>query len=499
MYGDDQFSGVIHEFRIWNGAVSPLYIAVAAAAGPSVVATNLAPQSLTVTVTNSAMTAGLAQPASVVGNFSGASGVAVTSFVTNWTSSNPSVLTVDGNGMVTAVNTGSASVSATINGVTGTSALISVAPSKPIVTRQPPASQARLAGGSLNATVENIGSPPFVYRWFRNDAGHLVSSAATGAFTLSNLLTSDAGSYFCVISNQYGMATSSILGLTIVQPTRYEQGLLAFQPAAYWPLAETSGAVARDLVGGVDGVYVGGCALGHPGPAPTMFGGGSRAVEFDGSSAYVDIPGGAFNFTGPLTAMAWVRVLTTPGFAGVFGHGDASWRMTVNNFGQPGASDGNAPDATSAASIEDGNWHMLAYVYSGPAGSGNGQLYVDGELAAAQDVGAAPAGDNLDVWIGGAPDYGSGRLINADFAHAAVFAQALSSDDIADLYAGIYPRPVRLSVALAGAEIKMTWPAGTLLQASNVRGPWTAITSAVSPYTAAVGPTNQFFQLLVNP
>ena len=68
VYGDPQFSGTIYELRIWDGAVSPLYLAVSAAAGPSVVVTNLTPTSVSVTVTTS-MIQGQTQQAAVVGNF----------------------------------------------------------------------------------------------------------------------------------------------------------------------------------------------------------------------------------------------------------------------------------------------------------------------------------------------------------------------------------------------------------------------------------------------
>ena len=138
-YGDTQFQGTIYEFRIWNGVVSPLYLAVSAIAGPSVVVTNLTPSSVSVYVSTS-MIAGQTQQAAVVGNFVNASGVTVTGAATNWISSNPGVLTVNSSGLVTAVNTGSATVSATVNGVTGTSASITVPTSLPIITQEPAAS-----------------------------------------------------------------------------------------------------------------------------------------------------------------------------------------------------------------------------------------------------------------------------------------------------------------------------------------------------------------------
>jgi hypothetical protein len=497
VYGDDQFSGTVYEFRIWNGVVSPLYLAVSAVAGPSYVETNLTPTSLTVTVTNSSMAAGASQQAAVTGSFQHASGVTVTSSVTNWMSSNSSVLTANSTGLITAVNTGSATVSATINGVTGTSSAITVTASGPTITQEPEAAETLLAGATLTASVSNIGSPPFFYRWYFNNGANPISTSASSTLTLSNLLAAQAGSYTCVVSNQIGTATSSVLNLTIIAPNLYQQSLLSLNPMAYWPLSETSGTTAYDVVGGNNGTYIGGCTLAQSGPTNSFFGSTSRSVLFDGSSGYVDIPEGPFNITGSITTIAWVNVSSVPNFAGVFGHGDASWRMSVSTSGEPGASDGTAGDATSPTSIADGNWHMVAYTYTGIPGSSNGQLYVDGVPMAVDSVTTAPAGDSLDVWIGGSPDYGTSRLINAKIANAAIYPQALTGTQIQDLYTGVYAGTVHLGASRSGSNITLTWPAGTLLQSTNVLGPWTTNTAAVSPYVVPATNKQQFFRALV--
>ncbi len=495
---DPQFQGMICEFRIWNGVVSPLYLAVSAVAGPSVVVTNLTPVSVNVAVTNAAMVAGRTQQASATGTFSAAPGVPVTSFVTNWTSSNPGVLTVNGNGAVTAVNTGSATVSATVNGVTGTSSAISVTTSQPIITQQPQASVSLLAGATLNASVVNIGTPPFTYRWYFNNGANPISNAATPTLTIPNLKTTDAGSYTCVVSNLYGTAPSSALSLTVISPTPYQLSLLSLNPIAYWPLTETTGTVAHDLAGNYNGTYNGGYLLAQSGPTNSFLGTPSRSAFFDGTSAYVDIPGSPFDIFGSMTTVIWVEVLSSPKFAGLFGRGDASWRMSVNSSGQPGASVGNAADATSSISIADGNWHMVAYTYTGIPGINNGLLYVDGVPVAGDSVTTTPAGDNLDVWIGGSPDYGTGRLVNAKIAHAAIFTEAITAAQLQDLYAGIYAGPVNLDVTRSGLNVILNWPAGTLMQASSLLGPWITNSTAVSPYTVTATSGNQFFKVLVS-
>jgi hypothetical protein len=45
------------------------------------------------------------------------------------------------------------------------------------------------------------------------------------------------------------------------------------------------------------------------------------------------------------------------------------------------------------------------------------------------------------------------------------------------------PAPPTLAWQLAGSNLVLTWPTGTLLQATNLAGPWTPVAGAVSPYT----------------
>src|SRR5579884_202818 len=122
---DPMFVGAIGELRIWNGAVSPLYIFLSSIGGPDVVVSNLTPVSVAIQVPNTTLTNGTEQ-ASVTANFSQLTNVSVTAFATNWSSSSSNVLTVSTTGLITAVGPGTATISAVVNGVTGTSAPITV-------------------------------------------------------------------------------------------------------------------------------------------------------------------------------------------------------------------------------------------------------------------------------------------------------------------------------------------------------------------------------------
>jgi len=507
VFGDQQFSGTVYEFRIWDGAVSPLYLAVSEIAGPSVVVTNLTPVSMSVTVTNYNMVQGQSQSASVLANFVNASGISATYAVTNWSSSNVGVLTVDSNGVVTATGTGNATISATINGGTGTSSTINVANSAPVFTQEPPATENLLAGATLSVSVATIGTTPFTYYWFSSASPTPISVTTSPTLTLPNVQVADTASYTCLVSNKVNTTLSSTLNLTVVAPSTYDQAILTLNPIGYWPLNETSGNIAYDVVGGHNGTYTTTSAVGssvtlnQSGPGNAFFGDSSSAAQF--FSAYVDIPGAAFNITGPVTAMAWVQLEVAPGFDGLVGKGDNSWRTSINPSGEPGGNDSaGLNDATSTNSINDGNWHMVVYTYNGaPGQANNGALYVDGGLAANNTVPATPPGDNLDVWIGGSPDYGTARLLPAALiSHVAVFNQALTAAQVQGLTNGVAVLgPQSIAIERSGANVVLTWQNGTLLQSTNLLGSWVTNSAAVSPYTVPATNRSQFFRLLVTP
>jgi len=303
----------------------------------------------------------------------------------------------------------------------------------PTITLEPNASDTILAGATFHIPVGVAGPGPLTYKWYLGST--LIPGATTDTLTIPNVQAANEGTYSVVISNPYGSVTSSSLVLTVVAPSVYEKNLLTLAPLAYWPLTELSGTNAFDEVGGYNGSYQGGVTLGQPGIPTPSFGTPSYSSLFDGVSGYVDIPEGPFNITSSVTLLTWVNVGTiAPGrFDGLFGHGDSSYRTSVDASGQPGgANSGDTGDATATGSIADGNWHMVAYSYN--AASNSGALYVDGVDVANNTYTGASAGNALDLWIGGAPDYGTGRLLPGNIAHAAIFTNALTGAQIAGLF-----------------------------------------------------------------
>jgi hypothetical protein len=71
-----------------------------------------------------------------------------------------------------------------------------------------------------------------------------------------------------------------------------------------------------------------------------------------------------------------------------------------------------------------------------------------------------------------------------------------NNPDVAVVGTVTFPSPVSISLQRNGSNLQLTWPQGTLLESSNVLGPWTT-NFATSPFT--VSPTNaqKFYRLRV--
>jgi hypothetical protein len=91
-----------------------------------------------------------------------------------------------------------------------------------------------------------------------------------------------------------------------------------------------------------------------------------------------------------------------------------------------------------------------------------------------------------NVWI--SPTNFSGTIGRA--------STTLLIDNLAVLQWAVSPPPVSLLATVNGSNLQLTWPMGTLLEATNVAGPWTT-NPASSPYFAALMGPAKFYRVLV--
>ncbi len=118
----------------------------------TVTVTNATLVSLAVTPPNPQFALGTTQQFTVIGTFSDGSTQNLTTTAV-WASSNPAVLTINGNGLATSVSTGSAQVSATLNGVTANSGSVQVTPATLVSISLMPTHPTVAAGTDVQVTV----------------------------------------------------------------------------------------------------------------------------------------------------------------------------------------------------------------------------------------------------------------------------------------------------------------------------------------------------------
>src|ERR1035441_4225277 len=105
----------------------------------------------------------------------------------------------------------------------------------PTITTQP-VSQAATQGLSASLSVTVSGAVPLSYQW--QLSGTSLTDATNAALVLTNLQTTDAGSYTVVVTNAWGSVTSAVAALTVRVPPGIttqplDQALVAGQTASF--------------------------------------------------------------------------------------------------------------------------------------------------------------------------------------------------------------------------------------------------------------------------
>lgn len=83
----------------------------------------------------------------------------------------------------------------------------------PVVIEQP-SSVSLLSGEDATFSVTVFGAAPLSYQWYLNET-NLIAGINSSTLTVSNAQTADAGSYQVVVSNSFGLVTSSLATLAV--------------------------------------------------------------------------------------------------------------------------------------------------------------------------------------------------------------------------------------------------------------------------------------------
>lgn len=312
------------------------------------------------------------------------------------------------------------------------------------------------AGQTISLSSTATGPLPISYSWQLN--GATIPGATTTTLLLTNIQPNSAGVYTLVASTTMDAVMNNPVVVNVVpRPSAaFPTALLKMNPASYWRLDETQGAIAHDYVGGSEGIYTN-VVLAQPGYGGTPGTGtdlselAARFGPTNGAQSYVALPnldvsvpnGG----NGQFAIAAWVKATNTvPNAAGIvakgYGGGD-------EEFGLACGANGNAfqffvRNAQSAAAsianstvFPDNNWHFVVGVCD--QSHGTIYLYVDGTNVAQTTV-TAGTGIHQSSFQGsiGARASDNGSPENLQFVglidDVALFTNAISASQISTLY-----------------------------------------------------------------
>jgi len=388
-------------------------------------------------------------------------------------------------------------------------------PGSPQILVQP-VSQVVYAGQPVALSVTAAGGAPYTYQWSHN--GTILTGATKSMLTLPSASYSDSGTYQVAVNNSAGpVVNSDEVTLTVAVPPANTQ------------FANLTNGLVLHLK--FDGDYTDSSGRSNDATAvgsPTPVGDGAlgQAVHLStdtGSSTYnyltvSDLNSDlSFTETDSFSVALWLRY--TAGFSDLPIIGNAA-----NSTFQPGwvvtESGGRQMEWTAVGGglsvirnpvggplINDGQWHNLLVAFDRTLGQASS--YVDGvllDIANITSLGTLVTGSTLTVGQDPTGIYGNNGAFDLD--DVGIWRRALSPAEAENIYlvGQTYGRsfdqygPVVLSLtppsAANGQSIELIWQAGTLLESTNVTGPYTPVSGVTAPYYKVTpGTGNKFYRV----
>jgi len=352
---------------------------------------------------------------------------------------------------------------------------------QPLILTQP-ASSTNWVGQNQQFSVSAGGWPTLGYQWWREangvygplaDGGQ-ISGSTTPTLTISNLVFANATNYYVVVTNAYASVTSSAANLTVLPPIGTMQGTVITNIASLTVVDLTAEGTLDWADWGLDNL-----------------------LDFN-DKAVGGVPVGLIS--------NWTV------------YGPVGYGPDLDNFGdQPyGLSwtDGTPTAAASTTGFGTANYVYVGSLNSGfqitvPADTTNKvlKLYYMGwgcrtRIMATLSDNSAPTfiNDSVDDPAGNIA-YGVATIYFA--AASAGQTLTVTEYDVLDYQGGnvgitaatlARPVPINMTVSRSGSGLQLTWPYGTLLQATNVTGPWT-VNGNASPYSVTPTGPQMFYRV----
>jgi hypothetical protein len=363
-----------------------------------------------------------------------------------------------------------------------------------------------LPGDMAPLSIQAVGATPLIYQWYSNSVP--IGNGTNSTFILAgtNVPANSTNQYVCIVTNSFGMATSSVVSVVVIGPPPpppspdYADTVTADNPMAFWRLDEcpdngsgNNGTPAYDYWNGNDGFYTNAYICQSPGyntndptEGTATFGLLSSANGEVVLPSYLDFATtGNANFS----VEAWVNsggaIESTGGPIISKGFGGGGEEFCLDTAGTYTTSTitnlhtfrffirttiGAAPGIVSSIPSSPVGWHHLVGVCN--ESSNSLRLYVDGALAGTNVLtngSGIVASTPYPVLIGAR----SGGQVNADignsdiqyvgsicqvalYNYALTGAQALAHYDSAGVVPNIYVEPPATVSVDENASITIT-------------------------------------------
>lgn len=390
-------------------------------------------------------------------------------------------------------------------------------PVAPSISSQPQP-QWVMPGQNAHFSVLAAGSSPLSYQWQKDGTnitdGGQISGSTTANLAINSVGNNNTGLYTVIVGNSVGSITSSPVALTLLSAaSSFQTNVLHLGPLGYWPLNETTGTSAFDLSGnGYHGAYVGEVTLGTPGPNPPN-------VGFDGAdnvaplftaatNSYVSLPSLGVT-SANMSFAAWIYPVSKDGTnqtgsAGIiFNRSSTTSGLCYKNDGNQLGYNWNNDPATYGQSTglvpPTNQWSFVALVVS-PT---NATIYMynsNGVFSYQSTTTHSPSAFLGETRIGS--DAQGGRNFNGKIEQAAIFNYSLNPNQIAQIFTNgtgmafpSNPTNANLTISSPSAgNLVVNWTAGTLLEATNLNGPWVT-NNATAPYTVPLDAERKFYRV----
>lgn len=390
-----------------------------------------------------------------------------------------------------------------------------------------PQSITRTVGSYAAFHVTASGATPITYQWSAStDNGTTftpISGATNDTLWLTNVQPAQDGNEYAVevtgpvLTSNVPPATLSVQARTEIVPlTGYGAIVAADKPVAYWRLDEPTGSsTAVDAVGSFDGAYtlgaVGGfnfqVPTGIPKTTDTAVGLTNGANV--GNGATVQIPfAPELNPETAWSVETWVEPYSVDGNTNgndyrVILSSEFNNRADPYNgwylYQTPNDTFAFAPQPVNvwvvAGTVTPNTWYHLVITDDGT----NFRFYINGVLAVAPDstAGFIPNGAGIGVTQDAEITSGLGNTVLGERTDAAFNSFDGTMDDTAIYNYALTPQQVyshyivatKIAIAQSGKKVVLSWPTGVLQQSTNVSGPYTDISAALSPYTNSINGT----------